>query len=196
MEARGNADLTCNPAGLDGSQIGVNQFVTTLQYGPNMQANGFQKAHTHYNLPNEELLSDAFHVWKLEWRPTGFKAYFDDVEYWELKTPTNGFWDLGEFADIYNHPWTNEAMNAPFDREFYLIINLAVGGNDGFFPDTCTSSGTDKPWNDTSAQIAYDFWTSKSQWISTWNVAWNNHTKSYDYGEQSEFIIDYVRITQ
>jgi hypothetical protein len=34
---------------------------------------------------------------------------------------------------------------APFDHEFYIILNLAVGGN-GFFADDYVNEGKPKPW--------------------------------------------------
>lgn len=27
-----------------------------------------------------------------------------------------------------NNPWDGESLNAPFNREFYIIMNVAVGG--------------------------------------------------------------------
>lgn len=37
---------------------------------------------------------------------------------------------------------------APFDQEFYLVINVAVGGINGFFPDM-----RGKPWNNVSPNV-------------------------------------------
>ena len=31
-------------------------------------------------------------------------------------------------------PWRGQGPNAPFDQAFYLILNLAVGGTNGYFP--------------------------------------------------------------
>jgi len=33
------------------------------------------------------------------------------------------------------NPWENENNAAPFNQEFYLILNVAVGGTNGYFPD-------------------------------------------------------------
>jgi hypothetical protein len=33
------------------------------------------------------------------------------------------------------NPWAGKAKNAPFDQPFYLILNVAVGGN--FFGGIC-----------------------------------------------------------
>ena len=47
------------------------------------------------------------------------------------------FWQLGgwSFNPHWTNPWKYGHLNAPFDQEFYLIINLACGGLTGFFPD-------------------------------------------------------------
>lgn len=55
-------------------------------------------------------------------------------------------WKLGNFPSKFKNIWENRKNNAPFDSEFYLIMNLAVGGVAGYFPD-----GVDgKPWNNNS----------------------------------------------
>ena len=44
-------------------------------------------------------------------------------------------------------PWANGTLNvAPFDQPFYLIMNVAVGGTNGWFPDGVGG----KPWLDGS----------------------------------------------
>lgn len=62
------------------------------------------------------------------------------------------FFDLGEFPDSIREngalvplqdPWANGTKNsAPFDQEFYLIMNVAVGSTSGWFPE----GQGDKPW--------------------------------------------------
>jgi hypothetical protein len=48
---------------------------------------------------------------------------------------------------------------------FYLIIDLAVGGTDGWFPD----GEGGKPWLDDSGTAMSDFWNAKSKW---WDTNW------------------------
>ena len=67
-------------------------------------------------------------------------------------------------------------MNAPFDKGFYIIINLAVGGTNGYFPD-----GPEKPWQDTSNVAANEFWAAQGTWRPTWT---------------SPFLVDSVRVWQ
>lgn len=52
-------------------------------------------------------------------------------------------WEKGGFSGdsandtLISNPWANSSSttgNAPFDQEFYLIINVAVGAKNGWFP--------------------------------------------------------------
>ena len=49
------------------------------------------------------------------------------------------------------NPWEGFHKSAPFDREYFLILNVAIGGT-GYFPDTATNEGG-KPWSNTSPQV-------------------------------------------
>ncbi len=52
----------------------------------------------------------------------------------------------------------------PFDQPFYLILNLAVGGTNGWFEDNVNG----KPWLDASPNARKDFWQAKDRWFPTW----------------------------
>lgn len=71
------------------------------------------------------------------------------------------FFDRGDFPPFVANgsqtimtpnPWANatgtgnDLNAAPFDKPFYLIMNVAVGGTNGWFPDGVG----DKPWVDGS----------------------------------------------
>jgi beta-glucanase (GH16 family) len=56
-----------------------------------------------------------FHVYALEWNPEEMKAFVDDKEYFHFKNER-----LTDKTADYK-VW-------PFDKPFYLILNLAVGG--------------------------------------------------------------------
>lgn len=60
-------------------------------------------------------------------------------------------------------------MRLPF--QFYLIMNLAVGGTNGFFPDEGNASG--KPWRNNSPTAIRDFWNGRNQWLGGWNLGVN-----------------------
>ena len=61
-----------------------------------------------------ENLTDDFHVYRLDWNAKGFEYYLDDVL---LFTATKG-------DKTGQDSW-------PFDTPFFMIINLAIGGNWG-----------------------------------------------------------------
>lgn len=102
----------------------------------------------------------------LVWSQDQIYTYVDDplqqvllVDFISDKT----MWETGHFAgDTVNSslvldPWSQTGRpNTPFDQEFYLILNVAVGGTNGYFPD----GEGGKPWTD-AGDSAYDFYQSK-----------------------------------
>ena len=71
-----------------------------------------------------------------------------------------------------------EDNSAPFNREFYLIFNLAVGGSNAYFPD----GQGGKPWTNQDPHAPNSFYNAKGQWYQTWN------------GEDAALQIDWVRV--
>ena len=71
-----------------------------------------------------------FHIYALEWSANALRWYVDNrlyetqTSWWSSSNPTN--------TNIRN-PYP-----APFDQPFYIIMNLAVGGNFGGDPDSTT----------------------------------------------------------
>jgi beta-glucanase (GH16 family) len=63
------------------------------------------------------VLADAFHVYSVAWEPGRIRWYFDDRLYATV-TP----------ADLRGNPWV-------FDHDFYLLLNVAVGGTHSESPD-------------------------------------------------------------
>lgn len=74
---------------------------------------------------------------------------------------------------------------APFDQEFYLIMNLAVGGNE-HFPDDAVNTGS-KPWTNDSPTATADFWNARNSWLPGWNLDQN-------LSRDASLIVDYVRV--
>lgn len=165
MEARGNpADYTPG---------GSNTYGSTLHWGPVWTQNSFLK--THQVRMSETDLSDDFHVYGFIWNETYIGTYFDTEDQMVLSHNINqSFWELGGWGKDWNNPWQYGNRNAPFDSEFFLIINLAVGGTTGFFPD-----GYGKPWNNTSPHSVNEFWSARDEWYPTWT---------------QPMIVDYVRV--
>lgn len=66
--------------------------------------------------------------------------------------------------------------------DFYLILNVAVGGTGGYFPDSVGN----KPWANTSPNAVNEFYQAINQWYPTWAANGNS---------SSAMVVDYVRVT-
>lgn len=90
----------------------------TLHY---RSASGHQQSGTRYTLP-EGTFADDFHVFSLIWETDSIRWYIDGMLVQEQTE------------------WHTTAADypAPFDQKFYLILNLAVGGNWPGYPDETT----------------------------------------------------------
>jgi beta-glucanase (GH16 family) len=73
-----------------------------------------------YTLPGSAKFSDDFHVFAIEWETNAIRWYVDGTLY-STKTP----------ADIKGNNWV-------FDHGFFIILNLAVGGDWPGAPDSTT----------------------------------------------------------
>lgn len=170
VESRGNAPGYAGGGGYD-------TFGSTLHWGPFWPLDPYLDTHADYKSPTGDL-TQGFHNYSLVWTPTFMGTYVDGTPV--LSVPINqSFWERGGWntnPSLHN-PWEGGGPNAPFDQRFYLLINLAVGGTNGFFPD-----GMDgKPWTDTDGHAANDFWGAVDTWYPTWS---------------SPFQVDSVRVYQ
>ncbi|MGB7538928.1 MAG: family 16 glycosylhydrolase [Anaerolineales bacterium] len=85
-------------------------------HGPGYSAGG--GVGTHFDLP-EGTLSNAFHVYAIEWEPEEIRWYVDNDQYFSINPgQVSGEW-------VFQHP-------------FFIIINLAVGGTWPGYPDETT----------------------------------------------------------
>ena len=157
MESRGND--ASYPA------EGNNMFGSTLHFGPDYTQDAYMKAHESYTLPSGSL-ADDFHVYGLYWDEDQLYTYIDEdsQRVLEVDFTTQSCWDLGEFPDYFANPWVNEPNSAPFNREYYIIMNVAAGGTNGYFPDGVGG----KPWTDASPTAVNDFYSAQSTWYQTW----------------------------
>ena len=78
-------------------------------------------------------------------------------------------WNRGDFGSntnqsALNDPWNAGETNTPFDQEFYLILNVAVGGTNGFFVDGYGN----KPWVNNNNAAPRAFWDAVDSWYPTW----------------------------
>ncbi len=90
----------------------------------------FGEPHTHkqgsHTLVNGDFSSE-YHVYSAEWEPGEIRFYVDGILY---HTVNDWFTKRTGFGEV-SYP-------APFDQPFYIILNLAVGGNWPGNPDETT----------------------------------------------------------
>lgn len=79
-----------------------------------------------YTLPAGESFAEDFHVFSMEWEPGEFRFYVDGEHYHTVND-----W----YSRVGN---TERPYPAPFNKEFYIQLNLAVGGNWPGNPDETT----------------------------------------------------------
>ena len=72
-----------------------------------------------YVLPSPQTFSDTFHIFSLEWNEDTMRWYIDNQLYHETNSDSL-------------MPWL------PFNEDFYIILNVAVGGNLPGFTDSTT----------------------------------------------------------
>ncbi|CAH0546482.1 unnamed protein product [Brassicogethes aeneus] len=177
MESRGNRDLI-NKA--TGENIGSKLVGSTLHFGPNSNFNRYRLAHFEASL--SEGFNAEFHNYQLSWTPDGITYSIDDEVIGAVQPTHGGFWQYGDLNKTnLENPWRGGTKMAPFDQEFFLIINLAVGGM-SYFPDDVINPGG-KPWSNKAHSGATDFWKGREQWLPTWKEDGSYH-----------FLVDYVKI--
>ncbi|KAI8903874.1 putative glucan binding protein [Gorgonomyces haynaldii] len=152
MESRGNKPNN-QPPGYDG-------YSSTLHWGPSPSLNRFYL--TNQRKTFGTYLADEFHTYGLMWDENQIVTYLDNPSNVMLSVPLDDFYRKGGYGGADQDPWPTR--QAPFDQEFYLILNVAVGGTGGYFPDNVGS----KPWRDQSPTPMLDFWNNRNQWLPTW----------------------------
>lgn len=179
VESRGNENLVQN-----GTNIGVEQIQQLIEYTP--FAGWFRKRNIElFKLNQKPGWNKEFHRYQVEWTPDHIIFSVDDIVT-TLIDPGTGFWNRAKFDKKFpgvDNPWDTGTKMAPFDEEYFLLIQLTVGGITDF-PDDAENLGG-KPWKNYSPISAPgDFWKGRKQWMPTWNF------KNLDNALQ----IDYVRI--
>ncbi|XP_044270616.1 beta-1,3-glucan-binding protein-like [Tribolium madens] len=178
MESRGNRNLV-NGSGVN---IGTQMVGSTLHWGPGSNYNMYMITHTEKLNPNG--FDSDWHNYQMTWDEKSISFAIDNEPLARFEPPEGGFWEWGNFDSTgLDNPWKHSKSKlAPFDQEFYIILNLACGGT-AYFPDDATNPGG-KPWVNTSPTASTDFWKGKDQWLPTWQLETDN----------AAFKIDYVKI--
>lgn len=110
----------------------------TLHYGqewPNNDSSGQA-----YQFPEGSSPADAFHTYAVEWQEGEIRWYVDDILFatqrksvvrYNSKDQAQGLAHRGWYTEYYNTQGelTTYWDTAPFDQDFFMILNLAVGGD-------------------------------------------------------------------
>lgn len=158
------------------AQGGNNIASSALHWGPTSDHDAWWRTYDKRRALHTTF-ADGFHTFGLEWSERYIFTYIDSrllqVLYVNFEPGTN-LWDKGKFPafDEVNgtgikDPWYHGGEvvpSRPFDQDFYLILNVAVGGTNGWFED----GELGKPWVDTSKTPRRDFWDARDEWLPTW----------------------------
>ena len=151
---------------------GGNDIISSaLHWGPSSASDAFWRT----NVKRQALhttFANKFHTFGLEWSEKYIFTYVDSrlLQVLYVNFKKEPMWQRGNFPQIENgtrthDPWGHTGrLNTPFDEKFYLILNVAVGGTNGWFEDEANG----KPWVDASPNAPKDFWQAKDQWYPTW----------------------------
>lgn len=122
----------------------------TLHYGkewPNNDQSG--KAYTFDQASNP---ADDFHTYAIEWQEGEIRWYIDDYLYATQRKSELLYNASGEALALKHKGWYSEYFDqttgelttfwdaSPYDQEFYLILNFAVGGD---WPENVNATGID-----------------------------------------------------
>lgn len=131
---------------------GVDYIRGSLNWGPFTWLNGVSKTFGWWT-NRRQTFADKFHTFAMEWSPKFIRLYVDSrLTYTLIVNFDEPFFKRGDFPPVVQNgtdfiatpnPWKDGTPNvAPFDKPFYLIMNVAVGGTNGWFPD----GAGNKPW--------------------------------------------------
>lgn len=157
MESRGNGPNY--PAG------GNNKYSSSLHWGADWSTNKYHLTTAEFS-NGASSLADDFHIYGLYWDSTQLYTYIDRPQNTVLKVDfrQQSFYQRGRFPTSQANPWINEPNSAPFNREFHLILNLAVGGTNAYFPDGIGA----KPWSNQDSRSVNAFYDARGTWLPTW----------------------------
>jgi len=152
-------------------QGGNNIVSSALHWGPDPANDAFWR--TNVKRPAlHTTYSAGYNTFGVEWSQRYLFTYINSrllqVLYVNFDKP---LWERGSFPAVNSNgtrirdPWGHTGrLNTPFDQAFYLILNVAVGGTNGWFED----GANDKPWLNASPNAKKDFWLAKDKWLPTW----------------------------
>ncbi|HVD97774.1 MAG TPA: family 16 glycosylhydrolase [Cytophagaceae bacterium] len=118
----------------------INKISGTLHYG-NPSPNNKYDSDTY--VKSSGNFADGFHLFAVEWEPGEIRFYVDGVLYkTETQTPNS------------LNPASNNAVTWPWDQDFYIIFNMAIGGWYTNNPAESSITGGNTSWSATM-QVDY-----------------------------------------
>jgi hypothetical protein len=152
---------------------GRDSLISAMHWGPVAAVDAFWRTDGKHNVRRTDY-SDSFYTFGLEWSEKYIFTYINSrllQVFFVSFAGSENMWNRGQFGqDIINNsalhdPWSQTGQpNTPFDQEFYLILDVAIGGTNGFFPDQIGN----KPWGDKSYTAPREFWNASELWYPTW----------------------------
>ena len=172
------------------AQGGNNIISSALHWGPNPSNDAWWRTNVKRNALHTTF-SATTHTFGMEWSEKYLFTYIDtrllQVLYTNFDTP---LWQQGNFPLSDSNgtsivdPWSQTGRDqTPFDQDFYLILNVAVGGTNGWFQDG--QSG--KPWVDASPTAKLEFWNARNTWLPTWEANGQMIVKSVKIWQQQGY---------
>ncbi|KAF8864604.1 putative beta-1,3-glucan-binding protein [Acephala macrosclerotiorum] len=151
-------------------QGGNNIISSALHWGPDPANDAWWRTNVKRSALHTTYAQTS-HTFGLEWSQKYLFTYINNNLLQVLYTNFNQpLWQRGGFplsdsnGTRLQDAWSVTGRDqTPFDQEFYLILNVAVGGTNGWFEDSSA-----KPWTDSSETAKYDFWNAQNQWYPTW----------------------------
>ncbi|HYG37901.1 MAG TPA: discoidin domain-containing protein [Cytophagales bacterium] len=109
----GEVDIFENTGKYPGKNIGTAHYEESWGHAWNQGS---------YTLPNNQRWADDFHTAAIEWSPTYIKYFIDGILYhtFDISEPINGY--------------------RPFNRPFFIILSVGMGGSYSGPPDATTVS--------------------------------------------------------
>jgi len=131
--ASGEIDLVESRGNLGSPEAsGRETMSSTLHWGPKYSENMYSMTHKEFSLKNGADLSEDFHTYGMYWNSSVLYTYLDNATNVVLSVDLSvDSWTKGDFKNKFGdpvNPWRSGSSAAPFDREFFLIMNLACGG--------------------------------------------------------------------
>ncbi|PVH99984.1 glycoside hydrolase family 16 protein [Periconia macrospinosa] len=153
--------------------LGRDAMTSTIHWGPTTKTDAYWSTYGLKFLRRTDFSKD-FHTFGLQWSEDYLFTYLDNrmkqVFYMKFDDKRT-MWEKGGFSgttennSVIENPWKSTGRtNTPFDEKFYLILNVAIGAQNGWFFD----GKNNKPWVDNGPTAARDFIKAKDQWLPTW----------------------------